>query len=119
MKKILFICPYPFDVAAGQRLKFEPHFERLREKGFEIKVSSFMSMQLWNKVYKRGHLIEKIFWTFLGLAKRILLIFSLRKYDCVYIFMNVFPFGPPLLERVYRFVCRKVIYDLEDNMLSD
>ena len=119
MKKILFICPYPFDVAAGQRLKFEPHFQGLKEKGFEIKVSSFMSKKLWDKVYKRGYLVEKIFWTILGLVQRILLIFSLRKYDCVYIFMNVFPFGPPLLERIYRIFCKKIIYDLEDNMLSD
>ena len=119
MKKILFICPYPFDVAAGQRLKFEPHFQELRERGFEIKVSSFMSKRLWNRVYKKGYLAEKFFWTILGLVQRILLIFSLRKYDCVYIFMNVFPFGPPLLERIYRFFCKRIIYDLEDNMFSD
>ena len=119
MKEILFICPYPFDVAAGQRLKFEPHFSKLEKKGFEVKINSFMSYQLWEMVYKRGHITTKIFWTILGLIRRIILIFSLRKYDCVYIFMNVFPFGPPLLEWTYRIFSRRIIYDLEDNMLSD
>lgn len=117
-KKILFICPYPFDVAAGQRLKFEPHFSGFKEKGLEIKIDSFMSKQLWDLVYVKGHIAKKIFWTIAGLMRRTALIFSLRKYDSVYIFMNVFPFGPPLLERIYRLFSRRIIYDLEDNMLS-
>ena len=106
-KKILFICPYPFDVAAGQRLKFEPHFSRFKEKGLEIKIDSFMSKQLWDLVYVEGHIAKKIFWTIAGLMRRTALIFSLRKYDSVYIFMNVFPFGPPLLERIYRLFSRR------------
>ena len=47
-KKILFVCPYPENIAAGQRLKFEHHFKRLEELGYEITVHSFMSMKLWN-----------------------------------------------------------------------
>ena len=101
MKKILFICPYPLKVAAGQRLKFEPHFTAFEELGYEIHVHSFMSLKLWNIVSKKGRPLQKIFWTILGFLRRIFLIFSLKKYDCVYIFMNVFPFGPPILEKIY------------------
>ena len=109
MKKILFICLYPYGVAAGQRLKFEPHYSRLREEGYEVKIHSFMNQKLWNKVYKKGYIFTKIFWTFIGLVRRIILIFSLRNYDCVYISMTVFPFGPPILEKVYRFFSKKII----------
>jgi len=119
MKKILFICPYPYGVAAGQRLKFEPHYSRLREKGYEVKIHSFMHKKLWSKVYKKGYVFTKIFWTLIGFLRRITLIFSLRNYDCVYIFMTVFPFGPPILERMYRFFSKKIIYDLEDDMFID
>ena len=71
MKKILFICPYPLKVAAGQRLKFEPHFSALKEQGYEVHVHSFMNLKLWNIVAKRGHTIQKIFWTFCGLFRRV------------------------------------------------
>jgi glycosyltransferase involved in cell wall biosynthesis len=119
MKKILFVCPYPFGVAAGQRLKFEPHFERLREEGYEIQISSFMSKKLWEIASIKGFLFQKIFWTLYGLLKRIELIFSLKQFDCVYIFMNVFPFGPPIFERIYLGLSKKVIFDIEDNILIE
>ena len=118
MKKILFICPYPEKVAAGQRLKFEPHFQAFKEKGFSIRVHSFMSEALWNVASKKGHGVTKIFWTLSGLARRILLIPSIRHYDSVYIFMNVFPFGPPILEKIYLKLAKNVIYDIEDDLLS-
>jgi glycosyltransferase involved in cell wall biosynthesis len=118
MKKILFICPYPLGVAAGQRLKFEPHFKQLREEGYQITVDSFMSNRLWSIASKEGFLIQKIVWTIYGLFKRIKLIFTLKEYDCIYLFMNVFPFGPPILERIYLKLSKKVIFDIEDNLLT-
>lgn len=118
MKKILFICPYPKNVAAGQRLKFEPHFKRFEALGYEVTVHNFMTMKLWNIISKEGNIVKKILGTFLGFVKRLKLLFSLKHYDCVYIFMNVFPFGPPVLESLYVKFSKKVIYDLEDNLLS-
>ena len=119
MKKILFVCPYPQDIAAGQRLKFEPHYRKLSDQGFEISVHSFMSDRLWEIASKRGFILQKIFWTIHGLIRRIKLIFSLKKFDYVYIFMNVFPFGPPILEHVYIKFSKKVIFDIEDDLLSE
>ena len=62
--------------------------------------------------------LAKIFWTLSGLVRRILLIRSIRHYDSVYIFMNVFPFGPPILEKIYLKLAKNVIYDIEDDLLS-
>ena len=33
---ILIICPFPKDVAAGQRLKYEQYLNHWRENGYEI-----------------------------------------------------------------------------------
>ena len=118
-KKLLFICPYPEKVAAGQRLKFEPHFSMLKEAGYEVTMNSFMSNTLWKVASKKGHFIQKIYWTLVGLARRIMLIPKLGRYDCVYIFMNVFPFGPPILEKIYLNCSKKVIFDIEDDLLSE
>ena len=89
MKKILFICPYPLKVAAGQRLKFEPHFKQLELSGYEITVHSFMNEGLWKIASKNGFIFQKVLFTLWGLLRRIYLVFFLRKFDCVYIFMNV------------------------------
>lgn len=118
MKKILFICPYPEGIAAGQRLKFEPHFPAFRNAGYEITTHSFMNMRLWNIASIKGRTFQKIFWTLIGLLRRIYLIFSIKQYDCIYIHMNVFPFGPPILERIYLLFAKKVIFDLEDNIFT-
>lgn len=119
MKKILFICPYPLKVAAGQRLKFEPHFSGLQDEGYKIDVHSFMNLKLWKIVSQKGKIFNKIVWTIQGLARRLALIPSLRKYDCVYIFMNVFPFGPPILEKIFVRLSKKVIFDIEDDLFSE
>lgn len=118
-KKILFVCPYPYDLAAGQRLKFEPHFDRLKEEGYVLDQSCFMNKRLWDLAYKQGNYLEKLLWTLKGLIERILLIFALPRYDVVYIFMYVFPFGPAILERLFRIFSRKLVYDIEDNIISD
>ena len=54
-KKVLVICPFPQGVAAGQRLKYEQYFDHWSENCYEIKVSSFMDMSMWNVVYSRGN----------------------------------------------------------------
>jgi L-malate glycosyltransferase len=115
-KKILFICPHPENVAPGQRLKYEQYFGYLREAGFEITVKPFESSRLWNIKFKRGFLVfaEKVLWTIWGYIKRFLLLFSVRRYDLVYIFLWVTPFGPPFFEWMVFKLSRKMIYDIDD-----
>ncbi|MBK7932406.1 MAG: hypothetical protein IPK01_02695 [Acidobacteria bacterium] len=114
-RTILVICPYPQNVAAGQRLKYEQYFDAWRESGFEITVSSFMSDGMWSIAHKKGYLIGKILGTLRGDIKRIGTMFVLRKYDLVYVFMYVSPIGTSLFERCFRFLSKKLVYDLEDN----
>lgn len=114
MKRILVICPYPEDVAPAQRLKYEQYFQYFRTNGFEIDVKPFMSNDFWNVVYKKGHLLEKIFWTIHGYIRRILLLPFLPFYDGVYLFLNVTPFGTSLFERLYFYLNPAVIYDIDD-----
>ncbi|ABG57357.1 glycosyltransferase family 4 protein [Cytophaga hutchinsonii] len=113
-KRIVVICPHPEGVAPGQRLKYEQYFTHFRNNGIEVDVKPFMSDRFWNIVYKKGHILEKIFWTLYGYLKRICLIPLLPFYDGVYIFLNVTPFGKPLLERMYIWMNPNIIYDIDD-----
>lgn len=113
-KRIVVVCPHPEGVAPGQRLKYEQYFAYLRANGIDIDVKPFMSDRFWKIVYKKGHVIEKILWTFYGYLKRIFLIPFLPFYDGVYLFLNVTPFGFPVLEQIYIWANPNVVYDIDD-----
>lgn len=113
-KKILFLTPYPFDKAPSQRLKFEQYYAYLREHGYQVDTSSFMSYAFWGIVYKKGNTFKKILYTARGYGRRIIDLFRLRKYDVVYVHLWVTPLGPPLFEWLIRKVAKKLIYDIDD-----
>ena len=113
-KKILVICPHPVGVAPGQRLKYEQYFDYLKANDYEITVSSFMTMRFWNIVYKKGHTLEKVFWTLFGYFKRIIDLFRLPFYDGIFTFLWVVPFGPPIFEWLFSKINSKFIYDIDD-----
>ena len=114
MKRIVIVCPHPKDVAPGQRLKYEQYLQSWEENGFIVDVKPFMTNRFWNIVYKKGHYLEKIFWTIYGYLRRIKLLFALRKYDLSYVFLWVTPFGTTFFERLYCRASKKVIYDIDD-----
>ncbi len=118
-KTILVICPFPQGVAAGQRLKYEQYFDHWRENGFEITVSSFMDKAMWEVVYTHGNYVPKILGTLRGYIRRFCDVFSLGKFDVVYVFMWVTPLGTSFFERLFRFISRRLIYDVEDNVLME
>ncbi|HPA30884.1 MAG TPA: glycosyltransferase [Bacteroidia bacterium] len=113
-KKILLICPYPEDTAPGQRLRYEQYLNLFRKEGYDIQVSSFMTYRFNNIVYKPGNIPEKIFWTLFGYIKRFLQLFTLWRYDAVYIFLWVTPFGLPLFEKLFVLLNSNMIYDIDD-----
>ncbi len=118
-KTMLVICPFPQGVAAGQRLKYEQYFDDWRANGWDITVSSFMDKPMWDIVYKPGHLGGKILGVMRGHLRRMRDMFRIHRYDLVYVFMYVTPFGTSLSERLTRAQAKALIYDVEDNILSE
>lgn len=116
-KRMLVLCPFPQGVAAGQRLKYEQYFDDWRSLGWQIDVSSFMDMDLWKVAYQPGRTGAKVSGVMRGHARRIRDLFRVRSYDLVYVFMWVTPFGTTLMERAVRKLARRMIYDVEDNVV--
>jgi L-malate glycosyltransferase len=117
-KRILVVCPFPQGVAAGQRLKYEQYFDHWHDSGYEVTVSSFMDMDMWKIVYTPGNYFAKVCGTLRGYFRRFSDIFSLGQFDIVYVFMWVTPLGTSFFECLFRFLSRRVIYDVEDNVLE-
>ena len=115
-KKILILCPFPKGQAAGQRLKYEQYFEYWEEEGYEIRVSSFSDLKLWEVLYKEKYFLRKALGGLRGYLRRIRDIFLLNKFDLVYIFMWVTPYGSTFFERIVSKLSKKLIYDFDDSI---
>ena len=113
-KKVLFIVPYPFDKAPSQRLKFEQYYKSIEDAGFTIEKSSFISEGFWKVIYKKGFVIQKVFYTCSGYLRRLRDLFRLRRYDVVYLHLWVTPFGPPFFEWLFHKMAKRIVYDIDD-----
>jgi len=47
-------------------------------------------------------------------VKRIVTAFTLKRYDLVYVFLWVTPFGYPLMEKLYVSINKNMVYDIDD-----
>ena len=113
-KKMLVICPYPQNIAPAQRLKYEQYFDDWRKNGFDIEVSPFFRDRLQQILYRKGHIPEKIYWVLKAYLKRFTELFKVHRYDLVYIFLWVTPFGPPFMERLFVKRNPNIVYDIDD-----
>jgi glycosyltransferase involved in cell wall biosynthesis len=118
-KKIAIICPHPEGLAPGQRLKYEQYFRHWTDNGWNVDVYPFQSIRFWKITPKQGFLFEKIFWTLVGYLHRLFLLFKIRNYDVVYIFLWVTPLGFPFFEWLYRKFSKKIIYDIDDLIFTE
>ena len=68
-KKILVLCPYPHNRAAGQRLKYEQYFDSWRENDFDITISNFFEDDVWKVLYTKKGILKRFFGLLLGYKK--------------------------------------------------
>ena len=117
VKSMLVICPFPVGVSAGQRLKYEQYFDDWRSLGWDISVSPYADMRLWDVLYRRGHFAAKAAGALRGHLRRLHDLARIHRYDLVYVHMWVTPVGTSVFERLVRKRSRRLIYDIEDNLL--
>jgi glycosyltransferase involved in cell wall biosynthesis len=115
---MLVICPFPEGVAAAQRLKFEQYYDDWRAAGWDVDAAPFMDHALWNVVYQRGHHAAKLVGVAKGYLRRIRDLFRISSYDLVYCHMYATPLGSPLFEWLLRGLSRRLVYDVEDNVIA-
>src|SRR3954466_6221270 len=111
-RRIRVVCPYPFGVAAGQRLKFEQYYDDWRAQCWDVAASPYMDRALWDVAFEPGHAPAKAAGLFKGYLCRWRDLARIRQYDLVYVFMYVTPIGTSLFERMTRALARKLVYDV-------
>jgi glycosyltransferase involved in cell wall biosynthesis len=113
--KILFLIPYPLAKAPSQRFRFEQYLALLRQHNYEFTVQSFWDVKGWDVLYRKGHVLHKLFSFLSGVYNRIKALFQISNFDYVFIHREVVPIGPPVFEwMIVKIFKKKVIYDFDD-----
>lgn len=113
--KILFLTPYPYNEAPSQRFRFEQYFDFIENAGIEIEQSPFLNQNTWKVFYKKGFLFKKITGTLSGIIKRHSIIFTLHRFDFIFIHREACFIGPAYFEWMYaKLLRKKIIYDFDD-----
>jgi glycosyltransferase involved in cell wall biosynthesis len=113
--KILFIAPYPANESPSQRYRLEHYFPYLKENDISYSYKPFLNLSTWKILFRKGHYFRKAIGFCIGFFNRFVQLFSLYKYDYVYIHREASPLGPPIFEwvtaKIYK---KKIIYDFDD-----
>ena len=113
--KVLFIVPYPLQVAPSQRFRVELFLSELEKEGIDYRIEPFLDEKTWKVLYTKRKYIIKALGIFKGFIKRWMLMFRLPAYDFVFIHREAAPLGPPVFEWIMAKIFRKkIIYDFDD-----
>ncbi|MFT3978952.1 MAG: glycosyltransferase [Ferruginibacter sp.] len=113
--KVLILSPAPYNIAPSQRFRYEHYLKSGPQHDIEFRLSSFYDLTTWKKLYLPANYTGKVIGIIKGFLKRFFTLFTLFRYDFVYIHREVAPVGPPVFEwLIAKLFRKKIIYDFDD-----
>lgn len=110
---VLALSPIP-EEGAGCRFRIAQYLPALRDAGFDVTISPFYTPEFFRLVYRHGHYVRKTA-AFLGLAwNRLRELFTVGRYDLVFLYREAVPIGPPIIERLIANRRLPIVYDFDD-----
>jgi glycosyltransferase involved in cell wall biosynthesis len=111
--RVLALSPIP-EEGAGCRFRISQYIPYLRGAGFDVTVRSFYTPSFFRLVYLRGRYLRKAA-SFIGLALRqISLLWRIDRYDLIFLYREMVPLGPPILELAIAGRRPPLVYDFDD-----
>ncbi|MGH9819682.1 MAG: hypothetical protein ACRD43_05885, partial [Pyrinomonadaceae bacterium] len=112
--KVLALCSYPRE-AAATRFRLEQFIEPMRLRGVEITVSPFLDSSMFRSLYSGGGVVRKALGLLPAVAKRISELFTIRKYDVIFVQREAMIFGPAMFEWLFQKIGQvPMVLDLDD-----
>ncbi len=113
--KVLFLAPYPQKIGPSQRFRLEHYLPLLEHNNISYAYKTFIAAKDYSIIFNVNDNIKKGIVVIKGLLKRTVMLFSLHKFDIVYIHREATPLGPPIFEWLIAKVWqKKIIYDFDD-----
>jgi glycosyltransferase involved in cell wall biosynthesis len=112
--RVLALSPIP-EEGAGCRFRIAQYIPYLRSAGIDVTLRSLYTADFFHLVYKRGHYLQKIS-RFMNLSlKHLASLRDLRAFDAVWLYREMFPIGPAVVERLLTMPrCPPVVFDFDD-----
>jgi L-malate glycosyltransferase len=111
--KVLFIVPYPTE-GPSNRYRVEQYLPFLDKQGIYWRLRPFIASKFYRILYKKGNTIKKCVYFLAGCIRRLTDIIRAVNYDIIFIHIETFPFGPPLLEFIFYVMGKPIVFDFED-----
>lgn len=112
--RVLALSPIP-EEGAGCRFRIAHYIPYLEQHGFEVTLKTLFTTEFFRFVYKPGHLARKSA-VFARLAlKHLWALHEVSKYDVVFIYRELLPVGPALVEWLLSMPgCPPIVFDFDD-----
>jgi len=112
--RVLALSPIP-EEGAGCRFRIAQFIPYLESVGIDVTLRSLFTPEFFRLVYKPGHYVRKAV-TFAALSvRRLDSLREVSRYDVVFIYREIFPIGPALIERWLASGRRPpVVFDFDD-----
>ena len=112
--RVLALSPIP-EEGAGCRFRIAQFIPYLESVGIDVTLRSLFTPEFFRLVYKPGHYLQKAA-TFAALSMRRLgSLRDLARFDVIFIYREMFPIGPALIERLIAARRRPpIVFDFDD-----
>jgi glycosyltransferase involved in cell wall biosynthesis len=112
--RVLAFSPIP-EEGAGCRFRIAQFIPYLASVGIDVTLDSLFTTEFFRLVYKRGHYLQKAA-TFAGLSiKRLDALRDAAHFDLIFIYREMFPIGPAVIEHLLSKRGRPpVVFDFDD-----
>jgi hypothetical protein len=97
--RVLVLSPIP-EEGAGCRFRIAQFIPYLEANGFDVTLSPLYTTEFFRRLYKPGQMLRKSV-EFVGLSlRRLGFLRGLSRFDVVFIYREIFPIGPAVVERL-------------------
>lgn len=111
--KVLFLTRYPVE-GASSRYRVHQYLPQLEALGVRCTVQTFMDDAMYRLSFTPGRTGRKAWMTLLATLRRLRALLDWREYDLIYLQRELFPFGPPWVERMLRRRGAAMLFDYDD-----
>lgn len=108
--KVLLMSRYG-SKGASSRVRFLQYLPFLRSQGIDVSIVPLFSNAYLDALYRGNSRFQEVF---IGYFRRMIALLRVRKFDLVIVEKELFPFFPPIAEKILRAVGVPYVVDYDD-----